>query len=212
MRKRWTERSAGLVLALALGLAGATAAHANETTAKDASARPSEQERLLGNAEAGHLPSQLKLARRYETGQGGFPKDAEQALAWYRRAAEAGDPGAQIRLSKAYSNGRVVPKDDSQAVEWLSRAAERKHPRAMYLMAIHYEQGKGVPKNLVLAHLWMQRAAEAGSPAAQIRLPQLSERLTPEQRQASYRLRVHDRVARKHGEEAAGAAEPPVNP
>jgi len=35
----------------------------------------------------------------------GVAKDAEQAVSWYRRAAEAGDAAAQFRLGICYANG-----------------------------------------------------------------------------------------------------------
>jgi len=50
----------------------------------------------------------------------GVAKDAEQAVSWYRRAAEAGHADAQFNLGVCYSNGDGVAKDAEQAaVSWL---------------------------------------------------------------------------------------------
>jgi len=45
----------------------------------------------------------------------GVAKDAEQAVSWYRRAAEAGHADAQFNLGVCYSNGDGVAKDAEQA-------------------------------------------------------------------------------------------------
>jgi len=59
----------------------------------------------------------------------GVAKDAEQAVSWYRRAAEAGHADAQFNLGACYSNGDGVAKDAEQAVSWFRRAAEAGHAR-----------------------------------------------------------------------------------
>jgi len=54
----------------------------------------------------------------------GVAKDAEQAVSWYRRAAEAGNTEAQFNLGSCYDDGDGVAKDAEQAVSWYRRAAE----------------------------------------------------------------------------------------
>jgi len=64
----------------------------------------------------------------------GVAKDAEQAVSWYRRAAEAGHAAAQFNLGLCYAKGEGVAKDAEQAVSWYRRAAEagpRKRPSAV---------------------------------------------------------------------------------
>ena len=53
----------------------------------------------------------------------GIPQDDKQAVAWYRKAAEQGDAGAQFNLGVMYFNGRGVPQDDKKAYVWFSVAA-----------------------------------------------------------------------------------------
>jgi TPR repeat protein len=60
----------------------------------------------------------------YDNGQG-VPQDHAQALAWYLKAADQGDAGAQTNLGVMYGYGRGVPQDYVQAYMWFSLAASR---------------------------------------------------------------------------------------
>lgn len=64
-------------------------------------------------AEAGDAGAMLALAERHETGSG-LPKSDEQATAWYRKAAAAGNEAAKFKLSALYKQRRNDP--DVQAV------------------------------------------------------------------------------------------------
>ncbi|MNG33183.1 Localization factor PodJL [compost metagenome] len=46
----------------------------------------------------------------------------EQAVSWYRKAAEQGLSEAQTDLGLAYATGKGVPQDHAQAYIWLSVA------------------------------------------------------------------------------------------
>jgi hypothetical protein len=49
--------------------------------------------------------------------------DTRQAMAWYQRAATAGDGGAMRRIGEAYQEGLGVPQNDALGRQWLQRAA-----------------------------------------------------------------------------------------
>jgi hypothetical protein len=52
----------------------------------------------------------------YEAGRGGFAKDDAQAVSWYRKAAEFGDPVGMTYLGDMYAAGRGgLAQDDAQA-------------------------------------------------------------------------------------------------
>jgi TPR repeat protein len=55
-------------------------------------------------------------------GIGVFQSDRE-AVKWYRRAAEQGDPKAQYRLGMMYHAGQGVPRDYVRSHAWLNLAA-----------------------------------------------------------------------------------------
>jgi len=47
------------------------------------------------------------------------------AAAWFRKAAEQGDAGAQFNLGNMYDQGKGVAQDYAQAVEWYRKAAKQ---------------------------------------------------------------------------------------
>ena len=53
----------------------------------------------------------------------GVPKDAVQAVSWYRKAAEQGNASAQANLGLMYYRGEGVPKDYVTAYMWRNLAA-----------------------------------------------------------------------------------------
>ena len=48
----------------------------------------------------------------------GTAKDLEQALLWYRRAAERGYPEAMYHMGLCYENGVGTQRDQAQAAGW----------------------------------------------------------------------------------------------
>ena len=73
-------------------------------------------------AKAGIALAQFSLGYMYANGEG-VPKDAVQAVSWYRKAAEQGDASAQADLGTMYDNGEGVPKDYVTAYMWRNLAA-----------------------------------------------------------------------------------------
>jgi hypothetical protein len=79
------------------------------------------------------------------------------------RRAEAGDPGARLRLARAYLKGAPgLARDESQALWWMRRLAEEGNARAAYQVALWVDQGVGQPRNRRQALEWLRRAAEGG--------------------------------------------------
>ena len=60
----------------------------------------------------------------YRFGEGG-PPDPAKAATWYRRAAERGEPVAQMNLGEMYALGVGVQRDPVQGLVWLRRAARQ---------------------------------------------------------------------------------------
>ena len=52
----------------------------------------------------------------------GVPRDYAEALVWFRRAAEQGEPAAQANLGRIYGNGQGVPQDYILAHMWFNLA------------------------------------------------------------------------------------------
>ena len=52
-----------------------------------------------------------------------MPQDSSEALRWWRRAAEKGEPFAQASLGVMYYEGQNVMQNYVQAYKWLTLAA-----------------------------------------------------------------------------------------
>lgn len=53
-----------------------------------------------------------------------MPVCLEEAVRWYRLAAEQGDADGQFHLSNCYALGNGVPQDFAEGVKWCRLAAE----------------------------------------------------------------------------------------
>ena len=99
-----------------------------------------------------------------------FPGTMQEAVKWYRKAAEQGDANAQNSLGVMYYKGEGVPRDHQEAVKWYRKAAEQGHAGAQFNLGLMYHQGEGVPKNATEAVRWWRKAAEQGTASAQVNL------------------------------------------
>ena len=93
--------------------------------------------------------------------------DDQEAVSWFRKAAEQGDVDAQLWLGVMYANGKGVPEDDQEAASWYYRAAEQGHAEAQFRLGVMYANGKGVPEDDQEAASWYYRAAGQGHAGAQ---------------------------------------------
>ena len=120
-------------------------------------------------------------------------KDANLAVAWYRRAAENGDWTARIALGEMYARGEGVPKNAEAAVAWYRRdntleqevsvplnvepyvefvrkRAENGDANAHFNLGWMHHHGKGVPEDAAEAAVCYRKAAGQGDARAQFNL------------------------------------------
>jgi TPR repeat protein len=142
-----------------------TAATAGSTEAVD----------LVTRAEAGEPWAQLNLGAAYDHGLAGFTPDPVRAVAWYRRAAEAGLAEAQFNLAHCLATGNGTPRDDRAALRWMLRAARQGLPSAQFLAGVMYAEGIGTPVDRATARVWARKAAENGHLDAGALLQRLTE-------------------------------------
>lgn len=123
----------------------------------------------------------------------GVSKDANLAVAWYRRAAENGDLTARIALGEMYARGEGVPRNAEAAVAWhrrdntleqkvsvplnvkpyvefVRKRAENGNANAYFELGWMHHHGKGVPKDAATAAVWYRKAADQGDARAQFNL------------------------------------------
>jgi uncharacterized protein len=95
--------------------------------------------------------------------------DAE-ALALYRKAADAGNAVGMNNLGSLYEKGLGVTKDAAEAARWYQKAADAGNALGMRNLGLLYENGLGVTKDAAEAARWYQKAADAGNALGMVNL------------------------------------------
>ena len=97
--------------------------------------------KLKKAAEAGNADAQVELGRIYDYKfkEYNIEQNETEALKWYKKAAEQGNPAGMENLAISYEYGGKVPKDYSEALKWRLKAAEKGYVSAQYnLGEIYY--------------------------------------------------------------------------
>jgi tetratricopeptide (TPR) repeat protein len=89
--------------------------------------------------------------------------DYAEAIRWYRRAADQGNPHAQNNMGWLYEYGRGVAQDYGEAMRWFRLAAEQGNDSAQSNIGRLYENGWGVAQDYGEAMRWYRKAAEGGA-------------------------------------------------
>ena len=126
---------------------------------------------LAEAAEGGYGFAQLRLASLYLGTEGlsdaenaalGLP-DPARAMPYLAQLAEAGSPGAALRLAVLASGAGSEAEPDAEATErWLNMAVEAGYPPALAVRAILRETGQGLPYDPQAAAEDYIAALEAG--------------------------------------------------
>lgn len=126
---------------------------------------------LRASAVAGYSPAQTALASAYEQGFV-LTQDTQQAIGWYKKAAEQGDWIAQFSLGRIYFlGGGTISRDTAMAKKWLElAAADERDSGAAFLLGLLNDDGQGTATNYKLAEKWYRQAAERGNPFAMEKL------------------------------------------
>ena len=132
---------------------------------------------LIALANNGDVEAMELLGMAYEAGEdneyvgiSGIEKDFEEAVKWYRKAAEQGFDSAQHSLGNCYYFGHGVDKDYVKAVKWYRKAAEQGCEFGQNSLGDCYYYGRGVDEDNVEAVKWYRKAAEQGFSLAQFSL------------------------------------------
>jgi hypothetical protein len=83
---------------------------------------------------AGNVEAILQVAHMYRIGQGGGVYE-EEAVRWYRLAADKGNAEAMYNLGEMFKSGhfgtRGLIRSDEEAMRWFILAAEKGHAKAL---------------------------------------------------------------------------------
>ncbi len=117
----------------------------------------------LKAAKAGDSLGQYMTGKQLASGTG-VSRDQTEAVAWWRKSAEAGFPPGMLDLGAAYAMGLGgLEKNMTEAFSWISRAAEMGDANAQAELGIYYSLGRGVSADKTQAEYWMRKAAEQGN-------------------------------------------------
>jgi len=109
-------------------------------------------------AEKGNAIGEFMLGVMNEQGFG-VERSAEEAVKWYRRAADQGMGSAAYNLSRFYQNGDGVERNLQEAVRYLTLAAEKGHGRAMHNLGRIFEGDDLGAPDLAEALKWYSASA-----------------------------------------------------
>ena len=106
----------------------------------------------------------------------GTPQDDKEAVKWYHKAAENGDPFAQFELSLRYEYGWGVSRNNEDAIKWHNKASFHFSTFAGYKrfgwLPRSYEE---VAQEIEGTIEWYRAAVKRNYPTAQFRLAKLYE-------------------------------------
>ena len=91
----------------------------------------------------------------------------DAARACLQRAAELGEPQAQLQLGKAFLNAEAQTRDPGQALRWFRKAADQGLASAQAELGFMHAAGIGTPRDLAEAAQWLEKAALQGDAKAQ---------------------------------------------
>jgi TPR repeat protein len=114
-------------------------------------------------AKKGDRRAQHNIGWMYDTGNG-IPRDQKEAVKWYRKSAERGNPLSKFSLGMKYETGEGVEKDLIQAIKWYKESAEQGNANAQNILGAKYSTGNGVKQDLKEAAKWYGKSAEKGNP------------------------------------------------
>lgn len=117
----------------------------------------SETKALIAKAEAGDTDAQLRVGAAYDYGKGA-PRDGNEAMKWYRMAADRGNAEAQ----NSVGSGLQAEKRYDEALPWYEKASAQGHALATNNLAYLYDLGLGVKQDRRRGFELYSRAADLG--------------------------------------------------
>jgi len=126
---------------------------------KEEVVQPSVLEKTKTEAQNGNRVAQNNLGAAYYNGQG-VEQDLNEAIKWYKKAADRGHGVARWNLETIARQG---------------------HAGAQYNVGLLYHEGIGIKQNNVTAYAWWDIAATNGYQDAKEKKTIITERITPAQ-------------------------------
>ncbi len=100
----------------------------------------------------------------------GQPKNYDEALSWFYKAADHGSNTAQENIGYMFQNGLGVPTDYAKAMSWFDEAAAHGNSDAENQLGWMYQFGQGVRPDDARAVTWYRMSADLGNRRGAINL------------------------------------------
>ncbi|MGL5741628.1 MAG: SEL1-like repeat protein [Legionella sp.] len=120
------------------------------------------------SAEKWYLPA-IQIMAKYSLLH---EKDPQQALVWFKKAADAGDVDAQMFTAAAYMYGVGVKKNVDTATRYYINAAKNGNSIAQFTLADNFINSRNSSNNK-LGLIWLNKAVASGNPQAVTKLGSL---------------------------------------
>jgi TPR repeat protein len=129
---------------------------------------PKGLEALRQAAALGHLDATFELADKLHA-----DNKTDEAIVYWRQAAEKNHAASQRILGWLYDNGIGLPRDHVQAIAWFRKAGEHGDSHAYFLLGGIYAHGRNVPVDLPQGREYLRRAESMGHPDAKAEIAKL---------------------------------------
>jgi TPR repeat protein len=139
---------------------------------------PPDMAALKVKAEQGDASSQLALGLRYKESDK-LTSDSDEAIKWFRKAADQGNAEAQFEVGNFYSTRGKLSYEErkAEARKWFYKAAEQGNLKAQETLGTQYMYGTVAQgADPVEAMKWLKKADEQGSKLAPYGIGWLYER------------------------------------
>jgi TPR repeat protein len=117
---------------------------------------------------AGNPDAMNRFGEKQQHGSCGFPVNYQEALLWYKRAAERNHIGSFFNLGYMHYKGQGTPINHPEALKCYLKAAENGHVSSMFNAGLMYKNGEGIeyPDDNLAIH-WLEKAVRGGDTRAQ---------------------------------------------
>jgi TPR repeat protein len=131
------------------------------------------RDRVAAKLTPAQIVEAQRLVREFTDKYEGDGFDYEEAVRWWRKAAEQGNADAQVHLGDAYLYAKGLPQDSGEATRWFQSAIADgtvTDADAQYKLGEAYWFGNRIIKDTPKAAGWFTKAAEQGHAWAQYML------------------------------------------
>lgn len=131
-------------------------------------------EALVAQSESNNADVWLCLGDALNGGRG-VDRNAQLAAQWFRRAAEAGNLRAMVRLGCLLQRHEAKDRQH-EAIHWFQRAAEQGEASAMVFLGFAYRDGRPTNLDYQKSLHWFKQAFDAGDLQATVLIGRLYAR------------------------------------